>query len=563
MELLDSRRLTGPNILSDRPGAVIDVRLEPAETATFVAAWRDAVRHMLEALGWADRELHVRHVSGGVSLGFDAPIDLLYAATEINDWAFEAARTRLEAGQATSLAESAQRIGSLIGEESNPPLTALAQAAREKGIPFLSDDDHVSLGLGRFSRTWAARAVPPPSEVPWDGLDRIPVGLVTGTNGKTTTVRMAAAMASAAGSAVGLTSTDRIVVNGQTVEEGDYAGPGGARKVLRDPLVDIAILETARGGLLRRGAALERADACVITNVAPDHLDDFGVRDLESLADVKWIVTRVLGNTGTAILNAEDPRLLQRAAGLSCRITWFALDPAAVPRAGGSKAFVLDGEYLSLTEGGNRLQLIHVTEVPLAVGGAARHNVANCLAAMGLADALGVPVDAIVRAARETTDAANPGRCNIFRIRGASVVVDFAHNPDGVRALQGIPDGLGCPGRRLVMIGQAGDRGDEAIRQLARATCGLRPDRLLIKEMARYSRGRPEGEVAGILRAAFLASGLAPEHISHVRSEMDGVRQALEWLEPGDIAVLLVHENIAAVTELLRAESSAQSKQEP
>jgi cyanophycin synthetase len=200
--------------------------------------------------------------------------------------------------------------------------------------------------------------------------------------------------------------------------------------------------------------------------------------------------------------------------------------------------------------------LVHVAEVPLAVGGAARHNVANCLAAMGLADAIGIPMDAILRAARETTDTANPGRCNIFHIRGASVVVDFAHNPHGVRALHTLSDGLGCPGRRLVMIGQAGDRGDEAIRQLAHAACGLRPDRVLIKEMARYSRGRPEGEVAGILGDAFLAGGLAPHQISHVRSELDAVREALGWLEPGDVAILLVHEDIAAVTALLSTEST-------
>jgi cyanophycin synthetase len=411
----------------------------------------------------------------------------------------------------------------------------------------------VSLGLGYSSRTWPARQVPLPSEVAWDDLGTIPVGLVTGTNGKTTTVRMTAAMARAAGSVVGLSSTDRIVVDGKTLEEGDFAGPGGARAVLRNPQVELAVLETARGGLLRRGAALDRAAACVITNIAADHLDDFGVRDLDALADVKWIVTRLLGETGTAILNAEDPLLVSRAAALCCPITWFALDPAAVVEAGGGRAFVLEGDVLSRIDGGEQQQLIPAADIPLTVGGTARHNVANCLAAMALADSLGVPMDAILSAARGTTDAANPGRCNVFRVGGASVVVDFAHNPDGVLALRAMADGLGCPGRRLVMIGQAGDRGDEAIRQLARSACGLRPDRVVIKEMAHYSRGRAEGEVPGLLREAFVAGGVAPDRITYVREELDAVKEALDWLQEGDLAILLVHEDIPAVTDLVRS----------
>jgi len=553
MDLLDSRRLTGPNILSDRPGAVIDVRLDAGERDDFVAAWRDAASRILEAIGWPDRELRVRYVSGGASLGFDAPIDALYAATEVNDLAWEAARAKLDGGQATSLDEGAARIRALVGEEINPPLTALAEAARTRGVPLLCDDDHVSLGLGRYSRTWPARAVPGPSEVPWRDLGTIPVGLVTGTNGKTTTVRLAAAMGAAAGRIVGLSSTDRIVVDGETVEEGDFAGPGGARTVLRHPRVELAVLETARGGLLRRGAALDRANACVITNIAADHLDDFGVRDMDALADVKWIVTRVLGESGTAILNAEDPRLVARSAGLQCPITWFALDPAAIALAGCRRAFVLDGDHLSLVENGVTRPLIPVAEVPLAVGGAARHNVANCLAAMGLAEALGVPMDAIIRAARETTDAANPGRCNVFRVGGACVVVDFAHNPDGIRALRTMADGLDCPGRRLLVIGQAGDRGDDAIRQLAAAACEIRPDRVVIKEMAHYARGRRDGEVPGLLREGLLAGGMPTDRISYAREELDAAREALDWLRPGDLAILLVHEDVAAVSELVRS----------
>lgn len=557
MELLDSRRLTGPNILSDQPGAIIDVRLGPDETDTFVSEWRAAARAMLDAVGWTASALHVRRMAGGASLGFDAPIDALYAATEINDWAFEAARRQVAGEHTPPLTEDADRLAKLIEEELNPELIGLRDAAIEHDLPFLSDDDHASIGFGCCSRTWPVDSLPAPQDVPWDELGKIPVGLITGTNGKTTTVRLAAAMVAAAGKVVGLSSTDRVVVGKDTVDLGDYAGPGGAREVLRHRDVEIAVLETARGGLLRRGAAMQRADAAVLTNIAADHLDDFGVQDLAALADVKWLVTRVLGDTGTAVLNAEDPRLVERAMGLRCPITWFALEPDAVSNLAGDhplRAFVMDDGHITLLDGDRRQSLIPVTDVPITLDGAARHNVANCLAAMGLADALGIPVEAMLDALRETTHAANPGRGNLYEIDGARVLVDFAHNPHGVGALRPVAEHFGQR-RRVLLIGQAGDRGDEAIHQLADAAWQLRPDKIIIKEMGRYSRGRQEGEVARLLYRLFVEAGADPDSVSYQAEEIDGVKAAIDWAEPGDLAILLVHEDIAGVVEFVRAAS--------
>jgi UDP-N-acetylmuramyl tripeptide synthase len=555
VELLDSRRLTGPNILSDNAGAIIDVRLDASEADRFVTAWREHVAAMLAKVGWEGLPLHERRMSGGVSLGFDAPIDALYAATEVNDWACEAARRKLAGEDPLSIEDDAARLAGLIEDELNPALIRLRDAAVEHDVPFLSDDDRASLGFGCRSMTWPVDSLPAPDQVPWDRVGRIPVGIVTGTNGKTTTVRLAAAMIAAAGKIAGLSSTDRIVVGGAVVDEGDYAGPGGARQVLRHQQVEVAVLETARGGLLRRGAGMQRADAAVLTNIAADHLDDFGVSDLEALADVKWIVTRVLGDSGVAIINAQDPLLVDRAAGLACPVTWFSLDPEA-PAMGESprRAFVLDGGQFALLEGGDRTELIGAEEIPVTLGGSARHNIANCLAAMALADALGVPMEAIVAALRSTTHAANPGRGNLFDIGGAKVLVDFAHNPHGIEALKSVAEHFGKR-RRVLLIGQAGDRGDEAISELARAAWRLRPDKIVIKEMARYSRGREEHEVACLLTQRFVEAGADPDSISYQAKEIDGVKEALEWLEPGDFAIMLVHEDIHGMVEFVRAAS--------
>jgi cyanophycin synthetase len=554
VELLDSRRLTGPNILSDHPAAVIDVRINAEDVAPFVAAWTDQVSRMLEAVGWARLELHSREMDGGVSVGFDAPIDALYAATDVNDWAFEAAQTVLSGEVEPVVQKDADKLRETISRECNPGLIELMKQATSHRVPFLSDDDQVSIGYGRNSRTWDVDDLPDPDAVPWDLLGPIPVGMVTGTNGKTTTVRMATAMLAAAGQIVGTSSTDRITVAGEVVEEGDYSGPGGARTVLRDTRVDVAVLETARGGLLRRGAAVTHADAAVLTNIAADHLDDFGVNNLESLADVKWLATRVLGITGRAILNADDPLLVARSAKLDCMITWFSLDPGndllvAHREAGGTVATIEDG-CMVIHESIVTHRLAAVSEIPTTFGGAAAHNVANCLAAAALAFALGAMPDDIGRALVTTDSAANPGRCNLFDVGGAKVLVDFAHNPHGVAALAGIVEKFGT-GRRMLVTGQAGDRGDEIIRELVRAAWQFRPDRILVKEMSRYARGREKDEVARLITNTFIAEGANPDNIEHVEHELDAVRQALEWVRPGDLAIVLAHEDIKSVLDFV------------
>jgi cyanophycin synthetase len=554
VELLDSRRLTGPNILSDRPAAVIDVRIDAADAIPFIEAWKKEAGRMLAAVNWHGIELLSQEMDGGISLGFEASVDALYAATEINDWAFEAARLTLAEERESELEPDAGKLREMIAKERNPDLIELMQAAGKNDVPFLSDDDHVSVGYGKNSRTWKVTDVPDPDGVPWDLLGPIPVGMVTGTNGKTTTVRMATAMLAADGLVVGTSSTDRLTVADEVLEEGDYSGPGGARTILRDTRVDVAVLETARGGLLRRGAAVAHADAVVITNIAADHLDDFGVSNVESLADIKWLATRVLGITGRAILNAEDPLLVERSRKLDCMITWFSLDAenevlTAHRNAGGVVVTVEDGDII-VHDSGTTIRLSSIANIPTAYGGAATHNIANCLAASGLAIALGATPVAIARALEETDSTANPGRCNLFDVGGAKILIDFAHNPHGVSALAGIVEKFG-QGRRILVTGQAGDRGDETIRDLARAAWQFKPDRILIKEMSRYARGRERDEVARLIAGTFIAEGANPEIIEHVEYELDAVRQAIEWVRPGDLAIVLVHEDIKRVLEFV------------
>ncbi len=554
MECLDSRRLTGPSLIMRRAGAVIDVRFADADATKLIGEWRRQVQRMLDAVGWESEQIHFYRHADGASLAISAPIDALYAATDINDWAWQATLSVLERGEAPVVGADAARLREAIEDERNPALLELFTHARDRRLPCLVDDEFVSIGLGNGSQTWPVDDLPPPGQVDWSSLHGIPVGLVTGTNGKTTSVRMAAAMVRAAGRVAGISSTDWIAVDDAIIDRGDYSGPGGARTVLRDPRVEVAILETARGGLLRRGLALDRADAVLITNVAEDHLGEFALPSLQALADLKWVVTKALDGTGRLVLNADDPLLLERARAREARITRFSADGDNTRfhqhLADGGDVFTVENGEMVHRSGDHRRALLPIAEIPMTLGGAATHNVANALGAAGLAAALGIPLEAIATGLRDTRREDHPGRLNIFEFDGVKAIVDFAHNPHGLRALFDTGSNLHAK-RRLVLIGQAGDRSDKAIDELADAAWAMEPDRIIIKEMGRYARGRSKGEVPGMLRRRFLELGAPAGIIGYQEHELEGVREAVEWSQRGDVLILLIHEDVDGVTEFL------------
>jgi cyanophycin synthetase len=540
----------------DRPGAVLEIQLEDSAVERAVERWRAAARRLLDAVGWADESLAVRRFGGGASLGLSAPIDALYAAVELNEAAWAEAAAELEGHPPPAHDAIVERLHQAIADEERPAIMALRDAARAHGVTFLAGEDRVSVGSGNGVCVWPMDDVPPPARVDWPRVHDVPVALVTGSNGKTTVVRLLAAMLAAAGRTVGLTSTDGVFVGDELLDGGDYSGPSGARLLLRRAELEAAVLETARGGLLRRGLTVDRAAVAVVTNIADDHLGEFGVQTVEALADVKLLVARPVGPEGTVVLNADDPLLRARGAALTVPVLWFSLE-AAQPEvrrhldAGGRAALLADGA-LVLAEGGTRTTVAPVSEAPMTLGGAARHNVANALAALGAARALGVPLEAMRRAlhrfARDVRD--NAGRANVIELGGVTLIVDYAHNPHGVAALAAMASSLPAR-RRLIMLGQAGDRSDEAIRELARSALAIRPDRVVLKEMDQYLRGRRPGEIPDLMADELARQGVPAEQVRRPGSEVASVRDALAWAQPGDVLLLAVHQDRPAVMALL------------
>ena len=545
MRYLDSRRLTGPNLLWDKPGAVLDVLFEDGDADTDIEAWRTQVTRMLRAIDWEREQTCVRRFKDGASLAISAPLDALYAATDVNEWGFDAATKVLAGKPQPDVEKDAQKLRGIIAEENNPKLIALIDAASKRDIPILVDTDNVSIGLGRYNRMWPLDEIPQPNQVPWGDLGHIPVALVTGTNGKTTSVRLAATIAESAGYTVGISSTDWIAAGNTILDKGDYAGPTGARSVLRDPRVELAILETARGGLLRRGLAVARVDVVLISNVAADHLGEFGVSNVNELTDVKWVTTRALDEASTLVLNADDPRLVEKARASAFNLLWFSPNPDQLILTehvanNGVVCTVIDGQVALIREG-KPFMVLPVSAIPITLKGKAIHNVYNALGVTGLAFALGLPIDAIASGLRRMQPNDNPGRSNVYKINGAVFIVDFAHNPHGMSSFVNMLHAMPAQ-RRTLLVGQAGDRSDDDIRGLAATACGVEWDNIVIKEMKQYARGREDREVAGILHDEFLNQGLSEKQIKHQKHELEAVQYLVEHARKDDLVVLLIHE---------------------
>jgi cyanophycin synthetase len=392
----------------------------------------------------------------------------------------------------------------------------------------------------------------PPGQGPNLLRPTVPVVAVTGTNGKTTTARMLGHIAQGAGLSVGWSSTDGVYLNGELVEAGDFSGPSGAAQVLRHPGVQLAVTETARGGILRRGVGVAWNDVSVVTNISADHLGVDGIDTLDQLAEVKAVITRITRATGWCVLNADDPRTFAMRLGTRASVWVFTRDPESpsgrsVLDAGGRVTTVLDGWVCVLRAGADPLPVIEVAEVPMTLAGLSRVNVENVLAVTSAALALGFgPEQVATGLASFRPGEDNPGRMNLWTLPvaaggTASVVIDLAHNEAGLQALLEIMAGIRPPGGRLLIgVGTAGDRGDEVFVRLGEIAA-LAADVVEVARKSQYLRGRPPEEMGRLIAQGAAHAGLPAvrEHASELACLVSLVGQA----RAGDVVALMTHQD--------------------
>ena len=374
---------------------------------------------------------------------------------------------------------------------------------------------------------------------------RIPIAAVTGTNGKTTTARMLAHIHKLAGHTVGLTSTDGVYIDGNRTVEGDMTGPVAARMVLADPHVDVAVLETARGGLLRAGMGYPYCDVGACLNVKEDHLGLRGIDTLEQLAKVKRIVVEVARDT--AVLNADDPLCLAMAdytdAKSICYVTMNPEHPLVREhiRAGGRAVALeagVNGQMITIYDKGSHIPLLWTHLVPATLEGRAAHNVQNAMFAAAMAFSMGVKLEDIRHGLR-TFDASffqAPGRMNVFDEHPFKVILDYGHNPDAVEVMCQLTDRLEPTGRRICVMAGPGDRRDEDIRAIARRTAG-RFDHYICRRDDQL-RGRKPDEVPLMLRETLVEAGVPTDRIQVIPDEQQAVDAALRMARPGDLLLV-------------------------
>ena len=383
----------------------------------------------------------------------------------------------------------------------------------------------------------------------------IPVIAVTGTNGKTTTVRLIAHLFRLGDRVVGFTTTDGTYLQNRLVLEGDMTGPFSANIILSNPTVDIAVLETARGGLLRAGLGFDEVDVGVVLNVAADHLGLRGINTIEQLADVKAVVAAVVKREGHAVLNADDPLVYAMRDRTPGDIVLFSAKPD-----GESEEFEthltrngigarIENDTFVIRRGRLRIPIAPVREVPLMLGGAAKFQRENILAAIATAYVQGMRYDDI-RAGLLSffpSPSLTPGRLNLMRVHNGRVLVDYAHNPSAIGGLIEFVQGIDA-NRRIGVVTAPGDRRDEDLRNVGRVLACL--DHVVIKE-DKERRGRHAGDIAGLISEGLRDGGMEENRYETIYNEQEAITHALEQMKDNDLVVILA-DDVSASLDLVR-----------
>jgi cyanophycin synthetase len=382
----------------------------------------------------------------------------------------------------------------------------------------------------------------------------VPIIAVTGTNGKTTTSRLIAHIFRHTGKTVGLTTTDGIYINNRVVMEGDMTGPFSANVILSNPTIDVAVLETARGGILRAGLGFDEADVGVVLNVSADHLGLRGINTIEQLAEVKAVIPSVVRRNGHAVLNADDPlvyAMRRKTPGDVVLISSQGENKLVEKHLAknGIAARVENGTFVIL-RGRLRIPIAHTREVPLMLGGVAKFQQTNILAAIATAYVRGVRYDD-VRAGLLSffpSPSMTPGRLNVLRVNGTRVLVDYAHNPAAVTGLMEMVRELPAA-RHIGVLACPGDRRDEDIEELGRLCAGL--DLAIVKDDVDL-RGRDAGEVPALIARGLVAGGMAADRIETVLPELDAIDRALAVTTEHDVVVVLADKVGAVLAHVQR-----------
>lgn len=562
-----SSRLLGQNRFFTTAGAVLDIEVK-GDNQTLAALYVNELERLLAALPIKDYQIKSLVYGGGINIAVKYPYDLLMVACEILDWVWEDIVDLTDREIPVNFARSVKRFKKIIKENQKVILRKIYAKAQTLKLNFFIYKDLLVLGSGKQQFRAPLNQITKLGDIPWKKIANIPTVLITGTNGKTTTTRLTEFICRKAGLFSGYCSTDWVMINGKSFGEGDLSGPTGHQMVLMHPQLDVAVLEVARGGLVKRGLLPNYVAAATVTNIAYDHIGQNGIETLMDLAEAKGVVYAALADDGIAIVNLDDEYIPQleiatnkaylstkkNAAELTC---YLLADNFIV---------YLEDNLIMIATANEVFTLNDIRKIPLTVDGLARYNYENVLHAVALTFALGIEPRAIQRGLRLFGGDAksNFGRWNHYHsTQHGQLVVDIAHNPAGLISVLNLAQDYrrlhGLTGKFGLMYGVTADR-RETLPEIAKIIADDNIDFVVIKEFQESLRGSELGEMPQLVYEALIAAGYPDAKIKIIPNELEAVQYILSQAQPADFWMLCTHDLLTDVSRLLRDTVSAEKK---
>lgn len=553
-------RLMGANLFFPEPGAVLDATLNSTDmqdAQKIIDIWYKELNRIMTALNWSGYKAEHKKYSRGIKFAISAPADLLYvgAFTLVEVW--DSVYTEFKSGKPKDIQEIMDELQPDLRRHLDLKFRAIYSEARRRSLNVFLERYDLCIGSGKYAFRCDIDDIRL-HEIPWDDIKDVPTVIVTGTNGKTTTVRLTAYIVKNAKRKVGYCSTDWVVVGDEIVEKGDMSGPTGNLRVMTNPDVEIAILEAARGGLVRRGLITDFACAATVTNVSEDHLGQDGVETVSDLAYVKTLLYEAVKPDGFKIVNIDDAELARRVPTLKGKkilITQRDLSTPEVAELVKHATYVChtkDGGFY-WKDGDKDTLVATFKETPITVDGFAKHNVENTMQAISLSYSLGLSLEEIKSGITtyENTVANNHGRANVFKHNGGTIIVDFAHNPAAIGAILNMSKAyLKDSGKYSMLVGNTGNRlnmNDSICQQIADANL----DEIMIKEIPNYLRGAKLGQIPKMIEDTLLNKGVSKDKINMIESEENALEYVLETMKAGDVCAFLCHSNTGEILKQL------------
>lgn len=558
-DTLAVRVLAGTNAFFSGVGAIAEYVTKSPQKLEFAQAFEVELRKVLDALDWDDVPIYKKLYSRGMIFAIPTEYDYTYAGSKILSITFDIVSARFNGQPELNFEDEVDYLDYVISKERYMTLRNIYNEAQHRELNFYFHEDIVSIGsgTGAFSANINDIGF---DDVPWGSIYDIPSVLVTGTNGKTTTVRLTSFISQHAGKTVGYCSTDWVMINGEVISEGDLSGPNGNRAVMTNKTVDVAVLEVARGGIVKRGLATSHVNGAVVTNVSEDHLGVNGIDTVFDLAAAKFVVHDAVKQGGHSIFNLDNEltrdslvNYTHERAVFSQKLSYDEIKQYL--RNDNDYACLVENNEFCIYKAGNKHVIAHMNEVDLTYKGVAKHNVENVLSAICLSIELGRTYEEVSSGLKAfRNDVHNHGRFNMFDIGSNKILIDYGHNLASIENMLKFARSIAKESSKVtVLLGFSGDR-KFLVDSVTKSVVENKIDYVILKMFSNHLRGAEKGEVVELLKRGLNKHGFAENGIiGTVETEIDAFNLVLGNLGEDNIYVMLCQDSAAEIIAKIKS----------